>query len=281
MSDTGDLNPYAPPKTDAASATDFRARPAHQVPFELRKAIAALNAHLEDPSAVAMDRIATGRRIRAITLVFGALVPVSAAFSLLVGTDVAVAGWVFAGVFLLLAVILLVADLSVVARDQAADPQLALKAYLKTLGMGRDGYAWACLCPTAREQSIDAPPLGPVVTGAGTFSMQTRAGLKAYAQSFARAGGGQMRTFSPKQVTLAHVDQDVATVDVLAHFVSWPSWVSAATAIGFILFRPAGLIGLVLMYTLRKRHEARFTKTMIRGKNSLWYVYDANLFERE
>jgi len=48
----------------------------------------------------------------------------------------------------------------------------------------------------------------------------------------------------------------------------------AIRVIGAILF-------LVLYLALRKRHEVTFRKTLLRGKNGLWYVYTGDLFEEE
>ncbi len=145
--------------------------------------------------------------------------------------------------------------------------------------MNRSGYAWATLCPTAREQRVMTPSLGPVVTGDGDFSLDDPAGMKAYLASFARPGQGQIRTMTVTRVTLRSIDGDVAEVDATLAFQSWPQWVSIVMAVSFVIFRPLALVGAVFYFALRKRHEASCTKTMLRGQNGAWYVYDGDLLE--
>ena len=134
--------------------------------------------------------------------------------------------------------------------------------------------------PTARAQIVQAPDLGPVETGDGEFSMAAPAGLKAYAKTFARPGGKHMHTFAVKRVAFVSEDGDVAKVEVSAEFQSWPQWVTIVTVVGFMLFRPLGFIGIILLFTQRKRHKAEFRKTLLRGKNGCWYMFDADLFDR-
>src|SRR5262249_30289591 len=126
----------------------------------------------------------------------------------------------------ILAGVSLAMDLSLVERGKPSSPEAALKSFFKAIAMGRNGHAWAALCPTAREQTVGAPSLGPVVVGSGDFSMDNESGMKAYAATFARPGQSQMRTMAVKRVTLRSVDDDVAEVDVVLAFQSWPQWVS-------------------------------------------------------
>ena len=162
-------------------------------------------------------------------------------------------------------------------RGRPSTPEAALKGFFKAIVAARFGYAWAALSPSAREQTVRAPALGDVVTGTGEYSLQDQAGMKAYATSFAKAGDGMMRTMAVKRISVGHVDGDVATLDAELAFQSWPRWVSGVMAVGFVLFRPAVLVGVILYFAMRKRHETRVTKTLLRGRNGAWYVYDAEL----
>jgi hypothetical protein len=175
--------------------------------------------------------------------------------------------------------LLLSMDLSLVERGKPSSPDAALKSFLKSMPMNRFGYAWAALCPTAREQKVSSPALGPVVTGDGEFSLDDPTGMKAYAATFARAGQSQMRTMAVKRVKLRSIDGDVAKVDAVLAFQSWPQWVSIVMGVSFVIFRPLILVAAVFYFVLRKRHEASVTKTMLRGQNGAWYVYDADILE--
>jgi hypothetical protein len=188
----------------------------------------------------------------------------------------------------LIAVLLLVRDLSFVEQGQPSSPEAALEIFLNAVRQGRYGYAWAGLSPTAREQMVSAPELGPVITGSGEFSMGAPAGMKAYARTFAVSGQGHARTMAVKRMTLRSSEDDVAEVDVVLAFQSFPQWVSVL-GLGALsapsLVSPSfpqwmgPLIAGVLVFVTRKRHEESVTKTMLRGQNGAWYVYDADLFE--
>lgn len=281
MSETTDLNPYAPPKADPEGPS-FRAHAAGHLPADLRRALERLDEHLSDPTSVAFDREIAGPRFRVVTLVFGALFVVSLVITLVSfnQTTTRALGLIGIGLsvfFGVVGLVLLALDASLVARDQPSTPDATLKAFFKSISLGRHGYGWAVLSPTAREQTVRAPALGDVDTGHGEFSMANHAGVKAYGASFARAGGGQMRTMAVKRIALGGVDGDIATVEAQLAFQSWPRWVSIVMAVCFVIFRPAVLIGAVLYFAMRKRHETRVTKTLLRGRNGAWYVYDAEL----
>ncbi|MFT3765017.1 MAG: hypothetical protein QM820_05815 [Minicystis sp.] len=109
--------------------------------------------------------------------------------------------------------------------------------------------------------------------------MENQEAMKSYAGSFARAGGNQMRTMAVKRVTVVDVKEDVAVVEAELAFQSWPRWVSIIMAVSFVIFRLAVIIGLILYFVLRKRHETRVQKTLIRGRDGAWYVFDADLLE--
>jgi hypothetical protein len=280
--DATDTNPYAPPRAEA-EPPGRRARSRHRARADLREALERLDEHVADAEAVAYDRKAAGPRIRPLTWITGVLLVASVAL-IAAGMGEAVGAMLPVGVGLgivsgtLLAVTLSM-DLTLVQRGQPSSPEDALKSFFKAIPRGRHGYAWAALSPTAREQSVGAPVLDPVRTGSGTFSMSQESGLKAYTGTFARQGQGQARTMAVKRVTVRAVDGDVAEVDVVLAFQSWPQWVSIVLVVSFVLFRPAVLIGAVLYFVTRKRREVSVTKTMLRGQDGAWYVYDADVIE--
>jgi len=278
--DAPDLNPYAPP-TDAPEGR--RSRGKSRVPRDLREALKRLDEHLADASAAARDLRVAGPRFRPITWISGALFLPCLALIVL-GLDkprgamlpIGAGLGVIAG---MIAIIGLVLDLSLVVRGQPSSPEQALRSFLKAIAQGRFGYAWAALSPTAREQTVRTPSLGPVETAAGDFSMEQESGVKDYTGSFARAGQGQTRFMAVKRVRLAGGDGDVAEVEVELAFQSCPRWVTILTVVGFVLFRPLIIVGGILYFVMRKRHGATVTKTMLRGRNGAWYVYDADVLE--
>jgi len=286
MSDqTHDINPYAPP-SPATEANPHGDRPrsgTKPVRRDLREALARLHQHLSEPDAVEHDRVTAGRRFRVFTVVCCAFVVVALALLAVGASDTRQPtfwiGLVLGAVAGLLAALLVSMDLSLIERGKPSSPEAALKSFLKSIPMNRAGYAWAALCPTAREQRVSPPSLGPVVTGAGEFSLDDPAGWKAYTATFARPGQSQMRTMAVKRVTPRGIDGDVAEVDVVLAFQSWPQWVSIVMGVSFAIFRLLILIGVVFYFVLRKRHEVTVTKTMLRGQNGAWYVFDGDLLE--
>jgi hypothetical protein len=283
MSDSTDLNPYAPPQAD----TEGLARPARRKKrrsSELRGALDRLEAHLADAEAVAHDRRVAGPRFRKITWICGGLVAICLVFAAVGIGDrsfvpLLVGGLSIGALFAFLGLITLLMDLALVPRAAPATPDATLKSFFKALATGRHGYAWATLCPDAREQTVSAPSLGAVAVGIGDFTCQTEDDVKSYGATFARAGGSQMRTMAVKRVQLERVDGDVATVTIGLKFQSWPGWVTAVTMIGVVLFRPVLLLGAILYFVTRKQHEVQVTKTLLRGSNGAWYVYDADVLE--
>lgn len=282
MSDeAGEPNPYAPPKADDREVRP-RARRAH-ARGDIHDALARLDEHLSDPANVEADRRAAGPRIRVFTwgsaLVFVILLGVSLALQgsqepLIFGIGIGLGA--VAGV---LALVSLIMDLLVVPHGTPSSPEAAFKSFLRAVSMGRFGYTWAALSPTAREQTVRTPALGEVVTVDGEFTMSSEAGMKQYAGAFARPGGAQMRQMAVKKVTLVSTDGDVAEVRAELSFQSWPRWVTILMVVGFILLRPLALIGVVLFFVLRKRHEVTVTKTLLRGRNGAFYLYDADILE--
>jgi len=286
MSD--ELNPYAPPEAGpgeraAAKKKKKQKRPASDA---IAEALARLNRHIDDASAVAVDHKEAGGRLRGVTIVFVVLAAVAIvsmimavqtipsrepAFALLI---------IFPIVFGILAVALCAVDLTIAPRGTPAGPEATLRSFLKAMAMGRQGYAWACLSPTARAQIVDPPVLGEIPIGSGRFSLATPSGLKDWSSTFIRIGHGQIRSAQVKRASIVRDDGDVAVIEVHAIFQAWPQWANIVAAIAFVVIRLLGaILYLVLFLALRKRHEVTFRKTLLRGKNGLWYVYAGDLFE--
>lgn len=275
------LNPSTPPKADIEDSS-HPAQETGRLKSRLREALQRLNEHVSNPGRVERDLHASMSRLYRSRLSFGvpffvlSLVlcvagagdPMSLLFP--VGLILALVSWIIS--------LLAIWHLSLVKRDTPAAPEATLKSFLKSFSMGRYGYAWATLCPTAREQTARVPSLGSVNTDDGAFPMAHEAGLAAYAQHFARPGGEKTHQMAVKRVVHVADDGDVATVKVDAEFQSWPSWVNIAAALGF--FSGLGAIPVLILFVLiRERHKASFTKTLLRAQNGVWYVYDANLIE--
>jgi hypothetical protein len=286
MSDEADpVNPYTPPAPETGERRGRRARGRRKVRGSLREALERLDEHLADPGEVERDRAAAGRRFRPLTVVCGVL------FVLMMGVCAlgfaegnTRGGLLPLGVGLgivtgILGAVSLIFDLSLVDRAGPSSPEATLKSFFRSMSLGRHGYAWAVLSPTAREQDVHAPELGAVVTGGGTFSVDDPSGLKGYIATFARPGQGQMRSMSVKRVTLGSIDGDVAEVSATLAFQSWPQWVNVVMVLSFVLFRPLVILWLILYFAVRKRHEVRVTRTLLRGRTGAWYLYQADLLE--
>jgi hypothetical protein len=103
---------------------------------------------------------------------------------------------------------------------------------------------------------------------------------KNYARSFCRPGDGQIRLLRVKSATVRDIRGDVAIVDVELAFQSFPQWVQLVCLIAFIAIRLLGILLIALLYfPLRKRAVARTTKTLLRGRDGLWYVVDPSVLE--
>ncbi len=186
---------------------------------------------------------------------------------------------VVGGVLAVVGLAVLALDLSLAARDKASSPERTLKAFFKAIPMGRFGYSWAMLCPTAREQTVSSPKLGPVDTVPGAFSLAGVPEMKAYFSSFARSSGAVMRSMAVKRVVLDQVEGDVARVDATLAFQSWPRWVSVVAIVGFIVLRPLLIVGAVAYFATRKRQTIRVRKVMLRASTGVWYVHDGDALE--
>ena len=286
-----EFDPYAPPKADTSiAAPKKRSKKKKNYSSAIEDAIARLNEHLADPQAVAQDQKEAGGRLRLPTIGFivvTTLVLIATAVVLANDTNkhwepVQIVFGIFAAFLLLITVLLVVVDIRFPARDKPAPPEETLKYFLRAISMGRFGYAWATLCPTAREETVEAPHVGMIPTGEGSFRQRTPNDLRDYTQTFARPGNAQMRTMQVKRAVLLREDDDVAIVEVEAVFTSWPQWAQILCVVAFIAIRLLGLVlFLVLFYSLRKTHTVIFRKTLLRGSNGVWYVYSGDLLENK
>jgi len=275
-------NPYAPP--EAGPSEGKKAKTKRPPAGDLGEALERLNAHLSDPANVTAERAAAGGRIRSVTIVFIAIAvlmipllvtvmengPRAAVPLVIIGTVVSV----------LLSLALVVVDLTVPKREQLTSPDLMAKSFLRALTMGRHGYAWACLSPTAREGTVRAPNLAPIPTKSGTFTLRSPVDVRAFSATFTRSGAGNVRSMQVRRASVVEEKGDVATVEVHALFQAWPQWAVIIGAISSTLLGAAGaLVWVVLFLTLRKTREVTFQKTLLRGSNGLWYAYSADPFD--
>ncbi|UQA58435.1 hypothetical protein [Polyangium aurulentum] len=275
-------NPYAPPEAGGSEGkkTKVQRPPAGDV----AEALDRLNAHLSDPANVAAERAAAGGRIRSVTIVFIAIAVLMIPVLVTVmdsgprlAVPLAIIGTV---VSVLLSLALVIVDLTVPTREQLTSPDLMAKSFLRAMSMGRHGYAWACLSPTAREGTVRSPNLAPVPTKSGTFTLRSPVDVKAFSATFTRAGAGNLRGVQVRRASVVEEKGDVATVEVHALFQAWPQWAVIIGAIGSSLLGAAGVIvWLVVFLTLRKTREVTFQKTLLRGSNGLWYAYAADPFD--
>lgn len=284
-----EFDAYAPPKTESGAASPKKKRKSKKaLSGDIAEAIARLNEHLADANAVERDRQEAGGRLRRPTIGFIAFTAIATLAAGVVIANGRPGRWepaefgfaVFVGFLVFITLILVVVDLRFPLRDQPASPEATLKHFFQAISMARFGYAWASLCPTAREQSVEPPELGPIPVGVGSFTLRTSNELKDYTAAFARPGNGQMRTMQIKRTTLLREEDDVAVVEVHAMFQSWPQWAQILSIVGLVLIRLLGvLIFLVVFFALRKTHEVTFRKRLIRGSNGVWYVYSPQLLE--
>lgn len=278
-----EFDPYAPPEADGhPGASKSKKKSKRPVPRGIAQAIERLNEHLADPNAVARDRKEAGGRLRGATIGF-----VIASILLLVATAVVMLNsnslrWqpeeivvaILAGFICFLTLILVAVDLQLDSRDKPGAPEKTLKNFYRAAALGRLGYSWSILSPTAREQTVGPPVLGDIPVADGSFVLRSTKDLKDFTQTFMRPGNGQMRTMQVKHIALLREDGDVATVEVKAQFQAWPQWAQIVSVIAFVISRLVGaILYLALYFSLRKTHDATFRKTLIRGSNGVWYVY--------
>ncbi|HMY16325.1 MAG TPA: hypothetical protein PKA58_08330 [Polyangium sp.] len=284
-----EFDAYAPPQADTGGMVPKKKRKSKKaLSGDIAEAIARLNEHIADANAMERDRREAGGRLRRPTIgfiVFSAIACLAAAVVISNGRssrwEPAEFGFaVFAGFLAFMTIILVVVDLRFPLREQSISPEETLKYFFRAIAMARFGYAWSALCPTAREQSVEPPDLGPVPVGSGSFTLRTTQELKDYTATFARPGNGQMRTVQIKHVTLLREEDDVATVEVHAVFQAWPQWAQIVSIVGLVIIRIVGIIIFFTLYfILRKTHEVTFRKKLIRGSNGVWYVYSPQILE--
>ncbi len=279
-------NPYAPPDP-FRNAQPPPYDPSMQVFTVTREALEAarvrLDAFLADPVNVAAETQLRGSRFRRVTFVMAAL-----AFALLAGGGVGLAvtdgHWaaitllVVGGVFALIAVVSVILDLTVPARDRPGTPESCLKGYITGLRFGRSGYVVTCLAPTARMHVVPAPNLMPMVTGTGASTLDTAASMKAYAKTFATQGHGQMRLFTAKKYTVISNDGTFAQVEAQMQMYSWPAWVTYVSIAVMAAIRFLGIIVYAaLYYSMRKGGARVVRKWAIRGSDGVFYLFDGDI----
>lgn len=252
---------------------------------DLTEALARLDEHLGDPDRVREDLAQAGGRLRTVSVVVAGLAAIAvglAVYASKARPEALPAALIITFLFTIFALALVGIDLSMARRGEPSAPDVALRSYLRALAIGRFGYAWAALAPTARERRVSAPSLGDVATASGEHDLSQPEGLGAYARTFARASGGHMRSMALSRVATVRVSEDEAVVEATLVFQSWPRWVSILMGLGFVLFRllgPVILVAVIAFLIKRKRHERTIAKTLLRGRDGGWYVADADILE--
>ena len=194
-------------------------------------------------------------------------------------TPAFIIGIVLAGVLGLLGVILLLMDLTLTQRGVPGSPDKTLKSFSRALATGRYGHAWATLAPTARDEIVSAPRLGVLPQATGEYGLGSPEGVKGYSTTFCRPSSGTLRQLSVTQVQVASVDDDVAIVSCKMTFQTWPQWVMILVAVGFAIFRPVGIVGLVIFFIIRKKHVVHADKTLLRGSDGAWYLLSGDILD--
>jgi hypothetical protein len=172
----------------------------------------------------------------------------------------------------------LIADLRLPRRATASGPERALLGWLRALAQARGGYLIACLSPPAREQDLVAPRLPPLRTATSVHPTGFAAGLANWARTFAATGTGQIRWFDIRRMRLVAEDGDVAEVVADLTLRSLPRWTNLVALVIFLVFHLIGLVvALTLFLVLRRSRQVTISKTLIRGRDGLWYLVDAAL----
>lgn len=297
-------NPFKPPVTSAAPppnlGVDSREVPAFDA-SELEQARQRLREHCADAAALEADRAAEGSLLRVPTIVFLVLALVS--FAALAATVVLHAriGIIFAVIgailFGLVALSLLIVDLTVGRRQNATDPIAALKGWLRAAKASHAGYVFTALAPTAREGVVAAPALGGPSELTERFATDNKADLKRYLKSWARPDNKSVRWTRIKKIERLddamvsgspvdrapfragqHPANDVARVRMQLELTAWPQWANILSVIAFVFIRIVGIVlAIALYYSLRKVRKLESIKTVMRGDDGLWYVLDADL----
>jgi hypothetical protein len=277
-----EFNPYAPPREDVAvPVAAYRGGP---LPAALEEARRVLDEYLAQPANVEADGRLMAPRSRVVTWVmlvlagFG-VVPLVAGFVVTDGGILIGVGAVLIVLFGVLFAALLAQDVRLNRGRRSSTPDAVVKGFFRALTL-RPGIAVASLCPTGRALAVTPPVVPPVNLGTGTFRVSTPDEAKSYARSFCRPGDGQIRFVRVKSATVRDIRGDVAIVDVELAFQSYPQWVQIVCLIAFVTIRLVGILLIAVLYfPLRKRAVARTAKTLLRGRDGLWYLVEPSVFE--
>lgn len=278
-------NPYQPPVTSAAPPPSLGVDSREVAAFEageLAEARRRLQVHCADQAALAADRQEEGSLLRVPTLVFVVLATIALAalaatvvLQARIGIIFAVIGAVLFG---LIALSLLIVDLTVGRRQAATDPVAALKGWVRAAKASHAGYVFTALAPTAREGTVAAPALGDPAEPTERFATDRKASLKRYLKSWARPDNKTVRWARAKTIELVDQQGDVARVRLQLELTGWPQWANILSVIAFVFIRIVGIVlAIVLYYSLRKVRKLESIKTLMRGGDGLWYLLDADL----
>lgn len=279
-------NPYKPPVTSAAPPPSLGADSRELPPFdasELEQARLRLRAHCADARALEADRAAEGSLLRVPTIVFLVLALLSLAalaatvvLHARIGIIFAVIGAILFG---LVALALLIVDLTVGRRQRAVDPIAALKGWVRAAKASHAGYVFTALAPTAREGVVAAPSLdSAALEGVERFPTDNKTDLKRFLKSWARPDNKSVRWARLKKIELVDQQGDVARVRMQLELTAWPQWANILSVIAFVFIRIVGIVlAIVLYYSLRKVRKLESIKTVMRGDDGLWYLLDADL----
>jgi hypothetical protein len=244
-----------------------------------RRAIETAERTRADAAAGAFRPVPEGvfRRIRTVTVAWaGALV----LFGLMVlpawtSSDgfliaLAVVGWIFGFVSLVLLLVYGIQDLLLLAPEKLTTPAAAYRTYLKCLREKRWAYAWHLVAPRGREGSRARPAMAGTRVEAGSFPMDSPAGLAAYWKPLLHSTGWMTRTCSiePPQVAVGDAESAMAGCQCKVSSYPWPILLP-------VLCGLPGIAGTIVLYfVLRKTEEFPLDIPLARV-DGRWYLLDA------
>ncbi len=290
---------YAPPEnsTNVSQVSGDRSE-------SVKYALERLNEHLRDPEKAQGDLDQSGPRFRRMTLgligggVLSGLIVKLVGEGLILRRDQmqATSLLFFASAFAIMGVYFLIADLRFARRENLTSPVATLRNYLESLRTDRPGRGWSLLCPTAREQTVAAPNLGPIPVPSDSHDLFSPDVFAQYATMFVYRPRSLFdetkatRSFRVTECNLMRDDGDVAKVEATVKFRWMPLWAEVAPALGAVAMMTLQqslwfIIGLVIYglawLFIGKTHVATFCKTLIRGSNGLWYIHSGDLLQDE
>lgn len=290
---------YAPPEntTNVSQASGDQSE-------SVKYALERLKEHLRDPEKAQGDLDQSGPRFRQMTLgligggVLSGLIVKLVGDGLILRSDQmqAASMLLFAFVLVITGMYFLIADLRFARREKLTSPVATLRNYLDSIRTNRPGRGWSLLCPTAREQTVAAPNLGPIPIPADSHDLFSPDAFAQYATMFVYRPRSLFdetkatRSFRVTECNLMRDDGDVAKVEATVKFRWLPLWVEVAPALGFVamttLQQSLWFIICLVIYGLAwffvgKTHAATFCKTLIRGSNGLWYIHSGDLLQDE